>query len=85
MKGNGVMPYNIMEEKVLNLLAESLDKEVEELSRDKSFIDDLGVDSLEMMELTVELENEFDISIPNEELLNIKTVGDLLDFIGEAK
>jgi acyl carrier protein len=70
-----------MKEKLLQILAEQLDMEVEELTDDKSFTDDLDMDSLDMVEMTVELEQELGVSFEQEKLAEIKTIGDLVELI----
>jgi len=74
-----------MEQKLKELIAENMDVDIEEITADSNFIDDFGIDSLEMVELVVELEKAFDIMITNEEMADIKTFGDLLEFIKSKK
>ena len=52
---------------------------------DKSFTDDLDIDSLSMVEIVVAAEEKFDVKIPDEEVKNLKTVGDAVDFIVNAQ
>ena len=73
-----------MKEKLLQILADQLDMEVEELTDDKSFTDDLDMDSLDMVEMTVELEQELGVSFEQEKLAEIKTIGDLVDLIEQG-
>ncbi len=73
-----------MKEKLLQILAEQLDMEVEELTDDKSFTDDLDMDSLDMVEMTVELEQELGVSFEQEKLAEIKTIGDLAGLIEQG-
>ena len=73
-----------MEEKIIKLLMEQLDLEESEINRDKSFADDFEMDSLDMVEMLVDLEKETGINIPNEDMNKIKTVGELVDYL-EAK
>ena len=73
-----------MKEKLLQILAEQLDMEVEELTDDKSFTDDLDMDSLDMVEMTVELEQELGVSFEQEKLAEIKTIGDLVALIEQG-
>jgi acyl carrier protein len=73
-----------MKEKLLQILAEQLDMEVAELTDDKSFTDDLDMDSLDMVEMTVELEQELGVSFEQEKLAEIKTIGDLVALIEQA-
>ena len=73
-----------MKEKLLAILAEQLDMEASELTDDKSFADDLDMDSLDMVEMTVELEQELGVSFEQEQLAEIKTIGDLVALIEKA-
>ncbi len=68
-------------EKVKELIAKQLNKPIEEITEDKDFVKDLGADSLDIVEMSLGLEEEFDISIPESEP-NIKTVGDIIKLIG---
>ncbi|MEG1256293.1 acyl carrier protein [Clostridium sp.] len=68
-------------ERVKQVIAKQLSLEVEELSVTASFTDDLGIDSLEIFEIVMSLEEEFDIEIPNEDIENIKTVQDISNYI----
>lgn len=68
-------------EKVRAVIVEQLNVEEDDVTEDASFIDDLGADSLDIVELVMALEEEFGISIPDEEAENIKTVGDAIAFI----
>ena len=68
-------------EKVKAVIVEQLNVEEDDVTEDASFIDDLGADSLDIVELVMALEEEFGISIPDEEAENIKTVGDAVNYI----
>ena len=68
-------------EKVKAVIVEQLNVEEDDVVEDASFIDDLGADSLDIVELVMALEEEFGISIPDEEAENIKTVGDAASYI----
>lgn len=68
-------------EKVRNILAEGLGIDEEIITMDSDFIDDLNADSLDIVDLVVELEHEFNLSIPDEEAERIKTVGDAVEYI----
>ncbi len=72
------------EEKVIGIVSEQLGVPKEEVSRASSFVDDLKADSLDVVELVMEFEDEFGIQIPDEDYDKIKTVGDAIDYI-EAK
>ena len=67
--------------KVIELIVEQLDADVENISNDDSFMDDLGADSLDTVELIMAFEEEFDIEIPDEDAENIRTVGDVLEYL----
>ncbi|MGN9162923.1 acyl carrier protein [Clostridium sp. UBA3061] len=68
-------------ERVKKVIAKELGLEVEELNIQASFTDDLGIDSLEIFEIVMSLEEEFDIEIPNEDIENIKNVQDISSYI----
>ncbi|HAR85423.1 MAG TPA: acyl carrier protein [Clostridium sp.] len=68
-------------ERVKKVIAKELGIEVEELNIQASFTDDLGIDSLEIFEIVMSLEEEFDIEIPNEDIENIKNVQDISSYI----
>jgi len=71
------------EEKVISIVSEQLGVPKEEITRESSFIDDLKADSLDVVELVMELEDEFGVSIPDEDYEKIRTVGDAIDYIEE--
>jgi acyl carrier protein len=62
-------------------IAKKLGKEQSEITLDKSFKDDLGADTLEVMELVMDLEDKFEITIEDEHAENLKTVGDVVNYI----
>ncbi len=68
-------------ERVKKVIAKELGVEVEELNIQASCTDDLGIDSLEIFEIVMSLEEEFDIEIPNEDIENIKNVQDISSYI----
>ena len=68
-------------EKVKAVVVDQLNVEEDEVVEDASFIDDLGADSLGIVELVMALEEEFGISIPDEDAESIKTVGDAVSYI----
>lgn len=70
-------------EKVKSVLADQLGVDESIITLDSSFVDDLGADSLDIVELIMGLETEFDIEIPDEEAEKIATVGDAVDYIKE--
>lgn len=70
-----------VEERVIGIVSEQLQIPKEEISRDKSFMDDLKADSLDVVELVMEFEDEFKITIPDEDYEKIKTVGEAIKYI----
>ncbi len=68
-------------EKVKKMLAEQLDADEAELTMETNIAKDLDADSLDVVELLMTIEDEFNIEIPDEEIENIKTIGDLTDYI----
>ncbi|HYF83130.1 MAG TPA: acyl carrier protein [Clostridia bacterium] len=72
-------------EKVQEKVAEQLGVDAEEVLLESSFIDDLGADSLDIVELLMALEEEFDIEIPDEEAEKLASVGDVVDYIKNNK
>lgn len=70
-----------MEDKVKKIIAEKLSVELEEVVPQASFVDDLGADSLDLVELIMSMEEEFDIEISDEEAEKLVTVQDVLNFI----
>lgn len=67
--------------KVKEVIVDQLSVEEDDVSADASFFDDLGADSLDIVELVMALEDSFGISIPDEDAESIKTVGDAVDYI----
>ena len=70
-----------VEEKVLQIVSEQLSVDKKEISRETSFVNDLNADSLDTVELVMELEDEFDMTIPDEEAEKLRTVGEAIDYI----
>lgn len=70
-----------VEERVIDLVCEHLGVNKEQVSRQTSFQDDVGADSLDIVELVMELEEEFEITIPDDQAEKIKTVGEAIDYI----
>ena len=73
------MTFN--EERVKEIIAKELEVPQEQLTASASFIEDLGADSLDTVELVMALEEEFGIDIPDEDADKIKTVGDVMDYL----
>lgn len=70
-------------DRIKKVVVEQLDVSDDEVSQDASFEDDLGADSLDVVELVMGLEEEFDIEIPDEDAEKIKTVSDAVSYIEE--
>lgn len=68
-------------ERVTEIIVERLEVDAKEVTSDASFIRDLGADSLDTVELTLEFENEFNIDIPDNKAAEMKTVSDVIAFI----
>ena len=71
-------------EKVREIVIDQLDVKAEKVTEDASFIEDLGADSLDTVELVMALEEKFDIEIPDEDAEKIKTVRDAVEYIDKA-
>jgi acyl carrier protein len=70
-----------VEEKVIEIVSEQMGVDKSEITRETSFINDLNADSLDTVELVMEFEDAFDMSIPDEEAEKIQTVGAAIDYI----
>ncbi|MEN8127057.1 MAG: acyl carrier protein [Planctomycetota bacterium] len=72
-----------IQEKVIEIVSEQMGVDKAEITRETSFINDLNADSLDTVELVMEFEDEFDMSIPDEEAEKIQTVGAAIDYIDQ--
>ena len=70
-----------VEERVVNIVAEQLGVDKDKIKRESNFVNDLGADSLDTVELVMELEEEFDINIPDDAAEKIQTVGEAISHI----
>ena len=68
-------------EKVRSIIVEQLDVEEDKVTMDAVIQDDLGADSLDIVDLVMSFEEEFDIEIPDDQVENVKTVGDIVKYI----
>jgi acyl carrier protein len=75
---------SVIEAKVVEIVSEQMGVDKAEVSRETSFINDLNADSLDTVELVMEFEDEFDMSIPDEEAEKIQTVGAAIDYIASV-
>ena len=72
---------DVSQDKVRQIIADQLGVKKEEVTDNAKFVDDLGADSLDTVELVMALEEEFEIDIPDEDAGNIKTVGEIIKYI----
>lgn len=70
-----------MRERILEIIAEQLNRPVEELDPSMDFVEDLNMDSIELVETIMSVEDEFDIEIEEEKLESVHTIGDVLDLL----
>lgn len=68
-------------DKVKEILVDQLDVDEDKVTMDASIVDDLGADSLDLVDMVMSLEEEFDVEIPDDQVENIKTVGDIVKYI----
>ena len=80
MSADGV-DVEAIEKRVIEIISEQMGTDKTEITRETSFINDLNADSLDTVELVMEFEDEFDMSIPDEEAEKIQTVGAAIDYI----
>ncbi len=73
-----------IEAKVIEIVSEQMGVDKSEIARETSFINDLNADSLDTVELVMEFEDEFDMSIPDEEAEKIQTIGAAIDYIAKV-
>jgi acyl carrier protein len=74
-----------IEKQVIEIVGEQMGVDTSEITRETSFVNDLNADSLDTVELVMEFEDRFETSIPDDKAEQIKTVGEAIDFIVEAK
>lgn len=72
-------------ETIKEMIAEQLDKPVSDILEDKEVVKDLGADSLDVMQMLMNLEEQYNITISDEDAVNIKTVGDIINLINSSK
>lgn len=74
-----------MEEKVINLISDATKIDKSKISMETSFVDDLNLDSLDIVELMMKMEDEFGVEIPEEEAENLKSVKDVITYLESKK
>ena len=77
------MVKKITIEKMKQILAEQLDADIDSITMDTDIADDLGADSLDVVEMLMSIEDEFEIEIPDEKIESLKTVGQVVEYIQE--
>ena len=75
------MSSEAIEAKIKTIVAGQLGRDEAEITRESSFVNDLNADSLDTVELVMEFEDEFDVTIPDEEAEKIQTVGQAIDYV----
>ena len=70
-------------EKVQKIISDQFDLDVEKITEDTLLVEDLDADSLDLVDLVMSFEDEFQLEVPDEEIENIKTVGDIVNYIEE--
>jgi acyl carrier protein len=74
-----------VKEKVIEIVCEQLNAKKEDVKMETSFINDLGADSLDTVELVMEFEERFDVEIPDSDAEKIRTIGDAVNYISDKK
>ena len=74
-----------MKDRILEIIAEQFNMDVSELDEDMSFQDDLNADSIELVELVMTIEEEFETEVSEEDLEKLKTVGDVIDYVEDLE
>lgn len=74
-----------MKEKIISLIADKLGKKPNQITLESRLVEDLGADSLDVVELIITFEDEFNISLPDEEVAKMKTIGDVVKYIENQK
>lgn len=72
-------------EKIRAILCEQLDIEEDQITMESNIAEDLGADSLDVVDLVMSIEDEFDLEVPDDQVENIKTVGDVVNYIENMK
>ena len=74
-----------MRETILKLIADEFNMDVSDLREDMSFQDDLNADSIELVELIMSIEDELDVQVDDEKIEELKTIGDVLEYVEELE
>ena len=74
-----------MEQKIIELIADKLNKKVEDIKMETRLVEDLGADSLDVVELIMAFEDEFGIALPDEDVAKLKTIENIVTYIKDLK
>ena len=74
-----------MEQKIIELITDKLNKKIDQITPASRLVEDLGADSLDVVELIMAFEDEFGVSLPDEDIAKMKTVGDVVKFVSSLK
>ena len=74
-----------MEQKIIKLIADKLNKKIDQITPASRLVEDLGADSLDVVELIMAFEDEFGVSLPDEDIAKMKTVEDVVKFVSSLK
>ena len=74
-----------MKERILEIIAEQFNMDVNELDEDMNFQDDLNADSIELVELVMTIEEEFETEVSEEDLEKLKTIGDVIEYVEDLE
>jgi len=85
VEGGAGIVGNDLEQTIRTLVAQQLDVDAAQVTMEARFLDDLGADSLDLVELVMSIEEEFDVEIPDEEAEKIVTVGDAVAYVKKKK
>ena len=72
-----------MQDKIIELICEKLNKKKEEVKLTSRLVEDLGADSLDFVELVMAFEDEFNVTLPDEDVGKLKTIGDIVEYISK--
>ena len=72
-----------MQDKIIELICEKLNKKKEEVKLTSRLVEDLGADSLDFVELVMAFEDEFNVTLPDEDVGKLKTIGDIVEYINK--
>lgn len=79
------MEKNELQDKIIKMIASKLSKKVEEVTLQSNLVEDLGADSLDIVELLMMLEDEYGITIPDQDAMKLSTIGDIVAFMQKQK